>query len=43
MMFSIAPSDMDAIDTAGLPSALMTAFIIFISIKAGKKQSTIVK
>lgn len=43
MIFKIAPSDIDAIEIAGLPSARMTAFIMFISMNAGKKQSTMAK
>ena len=36
-IFAIAPASIEAIDQAGLPSARMTAFIIFESMNTGKK------
>ena len=38
MMLTAAPDSMEAIENAGLPSARMTEFIIFISMNTGKKK-----
>lgn len=43
IMFIIAPANIEAIDTEGLPSARITAFIIFESINKGKNARIMLK
>ena len=43
MIFMMAPDSMEAIDQAGLPSARITEFIMFISILTGKNTRMILK
>lgn len=43
MILMMAPDSMEAMDQAGLPSARITEFIMFISILAGKKARMMLK